>query len=82
MSVVRWTLPVASISEGALQKFLGWDGSHHVIYVNKAQSTMRVRQEGENLVLESTAEAPLDNLKSHLRYMIAWGLGGREDAEE
>ncbi|MBI2755904.1 MAG: hypothetical protein HYX52_04245 [Chloroflexi bacterium] len=81
MSVVRCTLPVASISEDALRTFLRWDGSHHVIYANNAQSTMQVRQEGDQVVLETAADAPLDSLKSHLRYMIVWGLGGTEATE-
>ncbi|HEY3061521.1 MAG TPA: hypothetical protein VGL99_21340 [Chloroflexota bacterium] len=81
MAIVRWTIPVASVSDGVVEKLLSWDGAHHVIYVNKAQSTMAVRREGDALVIETRAEAPLDNLKSHLRYMVAWALGGAEESE-
>jgi hypothetical protein len=80
MPVVRWTIPVESVSEGVAAKLLSWDGAHHVIYVNKAQSTMSVRRDGESLVIQTEAEAPLDNLKSHLRYMIALALGGAEES--
>ena len=80
MATVRWTIPTASVSEAVAAKLLSWDGAHHVIYVNKAQSTMSVRQEGESIVIQTEAEAPLDNLKSHLRYMIAFALGGKEES--
>jgi sporulation protein YlmC with PRC-barrel domain len=80
MAVVRWKIPAASISEAVADKLLSWDGAHHVIYVNKAQSTMSVRREGDALIVQTEAEAPLDNLKSHLRYMIAFALGGTEES--
>jgi hypothetical protein len=81
MALVRWTIPAGSISEAVAEKLLSWNGAHHVIYVNKAQSTMTVRREGDSIVVETRAEAPLDNLKSHLRYMVAWALGGAEESE-
>jgi len=81
MAVVRWSVPLASISEDVADRLLSWDGAHHVIYVNRAQSTMTVRREGDALVVQTEAEAPLDNLKSHLRYMVALALGGREESE-
>jgi hypothetical protein len=81
MAVVRWSVPLASISQEVVARLLSWDGAHHVIYVNRAQSTMTVRREGDALVVQTEADAPLDNLKSHLRYMIALALGGREESE-
>jgi hypothetical protein len=81
MALVRWTIPAASVSDAVAEKLLSWDGAHHVIYVNKAQSTMAVHRDGDSIVVESRAEAPLDNLKSHLRYMLAWALGGAEESE-
>lgn len=81
MAVVRWTFPAASVSDEVRARMLAWDGSSHVIYVNKAKSSMSVREDGGNIVMETRAEAPLDNLKSHLRYMIAWALGGKEESE-
>jgi hypothetical protein len=80
MPMVRWKIPVDSISPGVVDKLLSWDGSHHIIFVNKAQSTMTVRREGDALIVQTDAEAPLDNLKSHLRYMIAFALGGTEES--
>ena len=80
MPIVRWTIPVDSVSPAVIDKLLSWDGAHHVIFVNKAQSTMTVRRDGDALVVQTEAEAPLDNLKSHLRYMIALALGGTEDS--
>jgi hypothetical protein len=80
MPIVRWKIPVDSISPSVVDKLLSWDGSHHIIFVNKAQSTMTVRREGDALVVQTEAEAPLDNLKSHLRYMIAFALGGTEES--
>jgi hypothetical protein len=51
-----------------------------VIYVNKDQSTMSVHRAADTIVIQTEAEAPLDNLKSHLRYMIAFALGGTEES--
>jgi hypothetical protein len=81
MALVRWTIPTASVSDAVADKLLSWNGAHHVIYVNKAQSTMTVRRADDALIVETRAEAPLDNLKSHLRYMVAWALGGAEESE-
>lgn len=81
MALVRWTIPNASVSDAVAEKLLSWNGAHHIIYVNKAQSTMAVHREGDSIVVETRAEAPLDNLKSHLRYMVAWALGGTEESE-
>jgi hypothetical protein len=80
MPIVRWRIPVDSVSPSVADKLLSWDGSHHVIFVNKAQSTMSVRRDGDALIVQTEAEAPLDNLKSHLRYMIAFALGGTEES--
>jgi hypothetical protein len=80
MAIVRWKIPIESVSQAVVGKLLSWDGAHHVIYVNKAQSTMTVRREGESLIVQTEADAPLDNLKSHLRYMIAFALGGVEES--
>ena len=80
MAIVRWKIPVDSVSPNVVDKLLSWDGAHHVIYVNNAQSTMTVRREDESLIVQTEAEAPLDNLKSHLRYMIAFALGGTEES--
>ena len=80
MAGVRWNIPTASISDAVAQKLLSWDGTHHVIYANKAQSTMSVRRDVDSIVIQTEAEAPLDNLKSHLRYMIAFALGGTEES--
>jgi hypothetical protein len=80
MALVRWNIPAASVSAAVADKLLSWDGSHHVIYVNKAVSTMSVRRDGDSIVIQTEAEAPLDNLKSHLRYMIAFALGGSEES--
>jgi hypothetical protein len=80
MAIVRWRIPTESVSPAVVDKLLSWDGAHHTIYVNKAQSTMTVRREGDSLIIQTQAEAPLDNLKSHLRYMIAFALGGVEES--
>ena len=81
MALVRWTIPNASVSDAVAEKLLSWNGAHHVIYVNQAQSTMTVQRERDSLVVETRAEAPLDSLKSHVRYMVAWALGGKEESE-
>ena len=81
MVVVRWSIPAASLSAEGAEKLLAANGTVHKIFVNNADANLRVRREGDLLVAETTADAPDVNVKSHLRYMIPFLLGGKETSE-
>ena len=82
MNVVRWTIPSASVSSEVAERLMSWDGSTHKIFATGDPSTLHARRDGDNLVVESHSVAPVDFLKSHLRYMVAFGLGGKEAIEQ
>ena len=82
MTTVRWTIPTASLSEQVLSRMLKWDGTVHKIYATGKDATLSIRQDGDHLIVESQSDSPADYVKSHVRYVVASGLGGKEQIEE
>ena len=81
MTTVRWTIPLASLSEEGVSRLLAFDGTKHKIYATGADSFLHVRQEGEQIIFEGQSESPADQMKLHVRYMAVRALGSAEQVE-
>jgi len=82
MATVRWTIPLASISETGMERLLAFDGTRHTIYATGDDAFLHVRREGDRLIFEGRSVAPADQMKLHVRYMAVRALGSSEQVEE
>ena len=81
MTTVRWSIPLASLSEEGISRLLGFDGTKHTIYVTGDDAFLQLRREGEQIVFEGQSAAPTDQMKLHVRYMAVRALGSSEQVE-
>jgi hypothetical protein len=82
MTTVRWTIPLASLSEAGVERLLSFDGTKHTIYATGDDALLHVRCEGEQIVFEGRSPAPADQMKLHVRYMAVRALGSSEQVSE
>jgi hypothetical protein len=82
MTTVRWTIPLASLSEAGVERLLSFDGTQHKIYATGDDSFLHVRREGDQIVFEGRSAAPADQMKLHVRYMAVRALGSTEQVTE
>ena len=81
MTTVRWTIPLASLSEAGVARLLTFDGTKHTIYATGADAFLHVRREGDQIVFEGQSDTPADLMKLHVRYMVVRALGSSEQVE-
>ncbi len=82
MTTVRWTIPLASLSEAGIERLLGFDGTKHTIYATGDDAFLHVCRDGEHLIFEGRSAAPADQMKLHVRYMAVRALGSSEQIHE
>ena len=47
MTTVRWTIPLAILSEAGVEHLVGFDGTKHKIYATGDDSFLRVWRDGD-----------------------------------
>ncbi|MFN8534920.1 MAG: hypothetical protein U0556_15390 [Dehalococcoidia bacterium] len=78
MVAIRWSIPAANLSEEGVSTILSYNRTKHRIYATGADAQVRAWREGDTVVIEGSADAPADQVKSFTRYMVASLLGGKE----
>ena len=82
MTTIRWSIPLASLSEEGISRLISFDGTKHKIYATGDDSVLHVRREGDQIVFEGQSVAPAYQMKLHVRYMALRALGSSEQVEE
>jgi len=82
MSTVRWTIPLASLSQMGMERLLAFNGTRHTIYSTGDDAFLHARREGDQIIFEGRSAAPADQMKLHVRYMAVRTLGSSEQLEE
>jgi hypothetical protein len=81
MVTVRWSIPAATLTDEGMNALLACNDTTHRIYATGAEARLRAWRDGDAVVVEGSADAPADNVKSFTRYMVVNWLGGKEEAE-
>ncbi len=81
MTTVRWRIPVSRVSDEGSAGLLACNETKHKIYATGAEARLAAWRDGDEIVVEGSADAPADYVKSFTRYMVASWLGGREQIE-
>ena len=81
MVTVRWTIPANRLTEEGMTALLACNDTTHKIYATGSEARLRAWRDGDAIVVEGSADAPADNVKSFTRYMVVSWLGGKEQAE-
>lgn len=79
MTTVRWRIPVDRLTDTGVAALLACNDTTHRIYATGAEARLRAWRDGDTIVVEGTADAPPDNVKSFTRYMVVNWLGGAEE---